>query len=83
MQGRYLYSDLCYNVLRSIRLRPGKAKQDRSERVVVPGNVISFGQDSQCELYVVGSTMVEKIVGSSKIKGRGCMRRGRSGKHRA
>ncbi len=82
MEGRYLYSDLCYNVLRSVQLRSPSAKGDRSEKVVVPGNVISFGQDASCNLYVVGSVMVEKIVGASRVKGRGCERRMRRGKHR-
>ena len=79
LEGRYVYSDLCYNVLRSIRLGFPRAKGDRSERVVVPGNVISFGEDASCELYVVGATLVERIVGSRKSSG--CMRPGSCRKH--
>jgi glucose/arabinose dehydrogenase len=51
LRGRYLYSDLCNGVIRSVVPKPAQATGDRSTclRVAVPG---SFGQDALGRVYV-------------------------------
>jgi glucose/arabinose dehydrogenase len=65
LSGRYLYTDLCHPVIRSVLLGLPLASDDRSEGVSAGSNPDSFGEDSSCELYVLDSDSVEKIVDSS------------------
>jgi glucose/arabinose dehydrogenase len=64
LSGRYLYTDLCHNQLRSIRLATPLAGDDRPEGLTLPASPFSFGEDANCELYVMGSNEVDRIVGS-------------------
>jgi glucose/arabinose dehydrogenase len=64
LAGRYLYTDLCHPTLRSMRLGTPFAADDRSEGVSAGSNPDSFGQDSNCELYVMDPDSVEKLVAS-------------------
>ena len=52
LYGRYLYGDLCRSGLRAARLRPGRARGDRSLGVRVP-ELVSFGEDARGRLYAV------------------------------
>src|SRR5262249_34263210 len=55
LYGRYLYSDYCSGVLRSLRLRAsagGLAQDDRSLGLRV-SKPVSFGEDAAHRLYVV------------------------------
>ena len=52
LRGRYLYGDVCSGQLRSVRLTRARARDDRSERTVVP-YLVSFGRDGGGRLYVV------------------------------
>jgi glucose/arabinose dehydrogenase len=64
--GRYLYADLCTAQLRSIQLGVPLASGDRAESA--PGTLSSprsFGEDSGCNLYVMNTTTVFRIVGSA------------------
>jgi glucose/arabinose dehydrogenase len=64
--GRYLYADLCTAELRSIQLGVPLATGDRAESA--PGALDiarSFGEDSACNLYVMNTDTVYRIVGSA------------------
>jgi glucose/arabinose dehydrogenase len=64
--GRYLYADLCTAELRSIQLGLPLATGDRAESAPgALGNARSFGEDSACDLYVMNTTTVYRIVGSA------------------
>jgi glucose/arabinose dehydrogenase len=52
LRGRYLYGDVCSGRLRSVRLTGTRAREDRSERTVVP-YLVSFGRDGGGRLYAV------------------------------
>ena len=52
LRGRYLYGDVCSGQLRSVRLTRRRARDDRSERTVVP-YLVSFGRDGGGRLYAV------------------------------
>ena len=52
LRGRYLYGDVCTGRLRSVRLRDGSARGDRSEHVDVP-YLVSFGRDARGRFYAV------------------------------
>jgi glucose/arabinose dehydrogenase len=64
--GRYLYADLCTAELRSIQLGIPLASGDRAESAEgALGSARSFGQDSACNLYVMNTSTVFRIVGSA------------------
>jgi glucose/arabinose dehydrogenase len=65
LAGRYLYTDLCHPGLRSAQLGLPLAGGDRSEGISAPSNTNSFGEDSNCNLYVMGSDVVDRIVSSN------------------
>jgi glucose/arabinose dehydrogenase len=65
LAGRYLYTDLCHPELRSMQLGLPLATGDRSEGIDAPDNPNSFGEDSSCNLYVMGSGTVDRIVSSN------------------
>jgi glucose/arabinose dehydrogenase len=52
LQGRYFYSDFCSGFLRSF-VHSGGAATDQREFIANMGDVVSFGEDGQKELYVV------------------------------
>lgn len=51
--GHYFYSDYCTGFLRSFKLANGVATEKRTWDVGNVGNVLSFGEDSAGELYVL------------------------------
>lgn len=51
--GTYFYSDYCAGWLRSFRYENGSATEKRSWSMENIGNVVSFGEDSSGELYIV------------------------------
>lgn len=53
LQGHYLYSDFCSGFLRSFRLAGRAATERTTWDVGDLGNVMSFGEDSRGELYVL------------------------------
>jgi glucose/arabinose dehydrogenase len=66
ISGRYLYADLCTAELRSIQLGIPLATGDRPESAPgALGATMSFGQDSSCNLYVMNTSTVFRIVGSA------------------
>jgi len=56
IQGRYFYSDFCAGFLRSFRFTIGQAIERIDWNIPSVGNVLSFGQDANRELYVITST---------------------------
>jgi glucose/arabinose dehydrogenase len=65
LAGRYLYTDLCHPELRSAQLGLPLASGDRSEGISAPDSPNSFGEDAACNLYVMGSDEVDRIVSSN------------------
>lgn len=53
LAGTYFFSDYCRGGLRSFRLVDGEARDLREWDVGTTGNVPSFGEDAQGELYIV------------------------------
>ncbi|HYF25655.1 MAG TPA: PQQ-dependent sugar dehydrogenase [Baekduia sp.] len=53
LRGRYVYGDFCQGVLRSARLRPGEASDDRALRLRRIESLASFGEDAAGRVYVV------------------------------
>lgn len=51
--GHYFYSDYCAGGLRSFRFVNGVATDRREWKISDVGNVVSFGEDSGGELYIV------------------------------
>lgn len=78
LSGRYLYSDTYCAQLRSIQPALPLGVGDRSEGISIPGNPVSFGEDSRCELYVadISTGVVSKLVAfpGAPQKGGGCVR---------
>jgi glucose/arabinose dehydrogenase len=73
LAGRYLYADLCTSELRSIQLGLPFAGGDRPESAPdALSSARSFGQDSACNLYVMNTTTVFRIVGSGGIGASAC-----------
>lgn len=63
LQGHYFYSDLCAGFLRSFRLSGGEVAEEREWDVGGLGSVLSFGRDSDGELYVLSADgTVRRIV---------------------
>jgi glucose/arabinose dehydrogenase len=53
LRGHYLYADYCQGWVRSFRYADGQAVDKRSYPLPGVGNISSFGEDSQRELYVI------------------------------
>jgi glucose/arabinose dehydrogenase len=51
--GHYFYSDYCQGWLRSFRYQNGAATDRRTWKIPDIGNVVSFGEDSSGEIYIV------------------------------
>ncbi len=64
LQGHYFYADFCQGWVRSFRYAGGTATDETSWPTLTPGGaILSFGEDSAGELYVVqASGGVFKIV---------------------
>ena len=63
LRGRYFYSDLCSGWLRSFVYSNGTAAEQIDWGIVNVGQIYSFGEDAQGELYMLASTgKVYKIV---------------------
>jgi glucose/arabinose dehydrogenase len=60
--GRYFYSDYCAGFLRSFLAAGQSATEQRDWNVAKPGQVLSFGQDGQGELYLTTPSGIWKIV---------------------
>lgn len=55
LQGRYFYSDFCRGFLKSFLPSGGVITEQRDWNVGDIGNVVSFGEDGQGELYLMTS----------------------------
>lgn len=63
LAGRYFYSDYCKGFLKSFLYSGGRVSEQRDWGIGNVGNVLSFGQDAQGELYLLtGGGKVYKIV---------------------
>jgi glucose/arabinose dehydrogenase len=51
--GHYFYSDYCAGWLKSFRYSNGAATDRRDWKIQAIGNVVSFGEDSTGEMYIV------------------------------
>ncbi|MEX5748378.1 sorbosone dehydrogenase family protein [Massilia sp. X63] len=66
LAGRYFYSDYCRGFLKSFLAGGGSLTEQREWNVGSIGNVLSFGQDGQGELYLMTSRgIVYRIVRST------------------
>jgi glucose/arabinose dehydrogenase len=75
ISGRYLYADLCTAELRSIQLGLPLASGDRPESEPgALGSARSFGEDSACNLYVMNTDTVFRIVGSASSATPACQK---------
>ncbi|MBC7788694.1 MAG: PQQ-dependent sugar dehydrogenase [Anaerolineae bacterium] len=71
LSGTYFYSDYCSGWLRSFRLVNGAATEAREWPVGDLGNVLSFGEDSAGELYVLSSSgHVYRLVPATTARAR-------------
>jgi glucose/arabinose dehydrogenase len=52
-RGRYFYGDLCSGQVWSLRVVDGRPRERRTEPIVVPRLLSSFGEDARGELYAV------------------------------
>jgi len=55
IKGQYFYSDYCNSWLRSFTFADGKVSDQHEWPVGKLGSVVSFGEDSQGELYILTS----------------------------
>lgn len=63
LAGQYLYSDYCSAWLKSFSYSNGTASAVKDWGITNVGNILSFGQDAQNELYMLSGTgKVYKIV---------------------
>jgi len=63
--GHYFYSDYCAGFLRSFRFANGSVTDRREWKMDDIGNVVSFGEDSAGELYIVAeSGRIYRIAGA-------------------
>ena len=63
LAGHYLYSDFCSGWLKSFTYSNGSASAVTTWNITNVGNIVSFGQDAQKELYLLGgSGKVYRIV---------------------
>jgi glucose/arabinose dehydrogenase len=64
--GHYFYSDYCAGWIRSFRMQNGSATDQREWKTENLGHVVSFGEDSKGELYVLSEGgKVFRIAGAS------------------
>jgi hypothetical protein len=53
LQGAYLYSDACIGSIRALAVDEAGEVVEQAELGVAAGQVVSFGQDADGELYVL------------------------------
>lgn len=53
IQGHYFYADYCFGWIRSFQLKNGVAQNRKQWEFGVAGNVLSFGEDSERNLFVL------------------------------
>jgi len=56
LAGTYFYSDYCAGFVRSFRASGATAAEQRDWNLTNVGRIVSFGQDGQGELYVLGDS---------------------------
>lgn len=56
LQGRYFYSDYCAGWLKSFVHRSGTATEQTDWNITNVGQILSFGEDAQNELYMLSAT---------------------------
>lgn len=61
LKGLYFFSDYCGGWLRSFRIDGGAATELTEWDVPRPGNVTSFGEDADGELYVLTESAVLRV----------------------
>jgi glucose/arabinose dehydrogenase len=66
IDGRYLYADLCTAQLRSLELAHPFATDRAESAVGALDTARSFGEDAACNLYVMNTNTVFRIVGSAQ-----------------
>ena len=64
LKGHYLYSDYCTGFLRSFKYSNGAATDEREWSVGALGNVLSFGEDADGELYILSANGTAYRIGS-------------------
>jgi glucose/arabinose dehydrogenase len=72
LAGRYFYSDFCGGYLKSLQATgTGNGVREQTDwNIPDIGNVVSFGQDADGELYIVGSDgRIHKIIRTSPPAG--------------
>ena len=63
LQGRYFYSDLCSGWLRSFVYSNGTAIEKTDWGIAPVGQILSFGEDAQSELYMLAASgVIYKVV---------------------
>ncbi|MEO6696655.1 MAG: PQQ-dependent sugar dehydrogenase [Gammaproteobacteria bacterium] len=62
LEGQYLYSDYCAGFIRSFKYVNGKVAEQRHWNVGETGNVLSFGEDAQGEMYLLTVKGVYRLV---------------------
>ncbi len=62
LQGHYLYSDYCNRYIKSFRYSGGAAIDQKDWGITSPGNVSSFGVDYDGEMYLIGGSVIYRIV---------------------
>jgi glucose/arabinose dehydrogenase len=62
IQGQYFYSDYCSGWLKSFSYADGKLGDAHDWPDSGLGNVVSFGEDAQGELYIVSNGRVYRII---------------------
>ncbi|QOY95077.1 PQQ-dependent sugar dehydrogenase [Massilia sp. UMI-21] len=65
LAGRYFYSDYCRGFLKSFLAVPGGVAEQRDWNTGDIGNVVSFGQDGQGELYLMTARGIVYKIGRS------------------
>ena len=56
LAGHYLYSDYCSGWLKSFTYSNGSASAVTDWNIANVGNIVSFGQDANKELYLLNAT---------------------------
>ena len=74
ISGRYLYSDLCTAQLRSLDLAHPFATDRAEGPVGALDTARSFGEDAACNLYVMNTNTVFRIVGSAQSAKPACQK---------
>jgi glucose/arabinose dehydrogenase len=65
LSGTYFYADFCAGFVRSVRAVGGQRGQENSWSLLGGGNITSFGQDANGELYIMTSAgTLSRIVGN-------------------